>query len=175
MPPGIRRCGWLRCAPATAQPVLLTTRMSNTETRREVGSDEARSWWDRGAIGLSSLCAVHCLLFPLLALGVPVLSEADLFGGRVHLWLLIAAVPLSFAALLVSQRHHPNRWVAVGIISGLLLLTGGVLAHELLGHGAVEVAVTVLGSAVLLVAHFANLRLHRQRHPAGTPAAHNGP
>lgn len=119
-----------------------------------------KSLIDRSAMGLSVICGVHCLLVPILALGVPVLSETDVFGERAHLWLLLAAVPLSIAALVLSRRHHPNRWVTAGIIVGLTLLTSGVLAHEVLGHGLVEVTVTLLGAGILLVAHFLNLRLH---------------
>lgn len=139
-------------------------------SRDSTQTTRARSWFDRGAMSLSVVCALHCLLLPIVAIGVPVLSETALFGERAHLWLLIAAVPLSVAALITSQRHHPNRWVAAGIVSGLVLLGGGVIAHEAFGHGMVEVSVTLAGAGVLLLAHLANLRLHRME----PSAAHSG-
>lgn len=42
------------------------------------------------------------------------------------------------------------------------MLSSGVALHELLGHGQVEVVVTLIGAAVLLLTHIYNLRLHRQ-------------
>jgi hypothetical protein len=61
---------------------------------------------DRAAIGLSSLCIVHCLLVPLAVASLPFLGQALPAGEAVHAWLLLAAPAISAPALWIGYRAH---------------------------------------------------------------------
>ncbi|MCR9278257.1 MAG: MerC domain-containing protein [Pseudomonadaceae bacterium] len=136
--------------------------MSDLPPASADGTQPRRRWLDRFAVGLSFACAVHCLVLPVVAIGVPILAETGWLGSSAHVWMLLLAAPISLAALALSWRHHHNRAITTGIIVGLLLLSSGVALHEILGHGRIEVAVTLIGAMILLLTHIYNLRLHRE-------------
>jgi MerC mercury resistance protein len=111
---------------------------------------------DRFAIGLSSLCLVHCLATPLLLLILPAASLTFAFPDSFHLWMLLTAIPVSVLALLAGHRHH-------GLTLPTLLAFTGI---GLLGYGAMFVATrnlelvfTALGALFLAGAHIWNARL----------------
>lgn len=117
--------------------------------------------YDMAAIGLSSLCMVHCLALPVLAASLPVLgawAEAE----WVH-WLFVAlAAPVS---LLAFVRSSPSglSWGCVALaILGLAALIAGIAGWP--DHEA-ETVMTVIGSGLLAAAHVLNWR--RMRHPHG--------
>jgi cytochrome bd-type quinol oxidase subunit 2 len=117
--------------------------------------------FDHAAIGLSGLCVVHCLLLPLAAAFLPLLSawaEAE----WVHLLFVAIALPLTATALRRSHRRHPLPAAVVALATaGLLLLTLGAVGWPL--H-ALETPLTVAGSLALAGAHLWNLRrLHAAR------------
>jgi MerC mercury resistance protein len=68
---------------------------------------------DKLAIGLSSLCLVHCLAFPLAALALPLLGLATLFPERFHLWMILVVLPVSGAALSMGHKRHGHKAPAV--------------------------------------------------------------
>lgn len=110
--------------------------------------------WDRLAMSLSGLCAVHCvstlfLLGALSSLGhlfeAPIIHETGL-----ALAVLLGAVALGFGAM----RHGRMLPVAIGSL-GL-----GVMAGALsLPHGAAEAVYTVLGVAIVALGHYLNGRV----------------
>ena len=48
---------------------------------------------DKAAIGLSLLCAIHCLAFPLLVVLVPSLVALPLHNESFHFWMVVAVIP----------------------------------------------------------------------------------
>ncbi|MET0288661.1 MAG: MerC domain-containing protein [Pseudoxanthomonas sp.] len=119
------------------------------------------AWFDASALGLSSLCLLHCLALPVLAAVLPALAswaEAE----WVHLVFAAIAVPLAGLALWRSHRVRP---LPVGLIAlaalglaGLMLGASGWPSH------AAETPFTVAGSLLLAWAHLWNWR--RRPHPA---------
>ena len=79
---------------------------------------------DNIAIGLSTVCAVHCLFLPIILTLLPALSLNVLGDETFHQWLLIAVIPTSFIALTMGCRQHKNLSV---MIFGLLGLTTLIL------------------------------------------------
>ncbi|WP_454278264.1 MerC domain-containing protein [Sphingomonas sp. Marseille-Q8236] len=112
---------------------------------------------DRLAISASSLCLVHCLLFPILIAFLPSIAAWADLGETFHIVMLAIAIPLSGTALLRGVRRHGHRgpmtWGLIGL--GLLML-GVVFETSMAGT-----ALTVTGGIVLAVAHVLNLRADR--------------
>jgi hypothetical protein len=118
---------------------------------------------DRGAALISNLCLVHCLALPLAALLVPAGLGAAMplvADGHGPAWLhwafLLAAVPLSAAALLAGLRRHGRRLPALVAAFGFGAMVAGAGAH---GSGIVEPLLTVAGGLIIAAAHAHNLRL----------------
>lgn len=113
---------------------------------------------DKTGIWLAIVCALHCLLVPVL---LPTLS---LLGLSFLGWEVLERVVLSFslvigaAAILIGMRHHQS------FIPLLLLLVGGVfyVQKNHFGHGF-EPVMVLAGAALIVTAHVINLQLCRVR------------
>lgn len=120
---------------------------------------------DRTAIGLSFICAIHCLLLPI---AVAVLPSATLIGLEdelFHRLLLIVVLPVSAYALMSGLRRHRNRIVLVTGVAGLMvLIVGAAFGHDLFGETG-ERIVTLIGSALVALGHFRNFQLCQRPSP----------
>lgn len=112
---------------------------------------------DGVAIGLSSLCLLHCLALPVAASLLP-LAGAWAQAEWVH-WLFVAvAAPISAWVLLVRT---PRSWPLIALAGlGLALLVAG--AAEFPSHD-LETPVTVAGGVVLALTHVLNWRARLKR------------
>lgn len=121
-----------------------------------LNSFTARPDWDRLAIGLSGLCALHCIGTVLL-LGA-LSSIAELFAAPI-IHEAGLALAIAFGAIAIgigSFRHGQLLPVAIGSL-GL-----GVMAGALsLPHGAGEAVYTVVGVAILALGHYLNIAASR--------------
>ena len=117
---------------------------------------------DRSAIGLSMLCALHCLLLPLAIVLYPSSTSVLPDDELVHLSILFIVIPISIFALLKGAHLHKNRLVfLIGLFGLLTLILALIIGHDLLGtHG--EKIFTLVGSLMLIVAHFRNFSICRQ-------------
>lgn len=118
----------------------------------------ARALMDRIAIGLSGVCAIHCLITPLVLVALPVAAGAWLGGESFHLWLLLLILPLSATALTLGCRRHKDMAVMLLGAAGMTLLVLAVLfGARWLGENG-ERALTLAGSAALITGHLRNFR-----------------
>ncbi len=108
---------------------------------------------DRLAIGLSGLCALHCVATAVAVvllssvagvLAAPIFHEAGLIIA-----MILGAIALGDGAL----RHGLLLPVAVGSL-GLGVMAGAMT----LGHGMAETAYTILGVTLLAFGHELNRR-----------------
>jgi xanthosine utilization system XapX-like protein len=113
---------------------------------------------DRFAIGLSSLCLLHCLALPLGALALPLLGLATLLPESFHIWMVVVTLPVSGVALLLGHRRHGHRAPTVIALIGIALLGSGAI---LFGEGALQIVATILGALLLAIAHLRNSSLQR--------------
>ncbi len=116
----------------------------------------AHAWrLDRFAMGLSGLCAVHCLATALLV-GM-FSSVAGLFASPIiHEAGLAVAILLGAIALGVgAMRHGLMLPVAVGSL-GLGVMAGALT----MPHGTDEIVFTLLGLAILAFGHELNRRAY---------------
>ena len=116
---------------------------------------------DRFGLSLSGLCAVHCLILPLLLAALP-LTTAHVLHDWVHPVLVLIVAPVGVHAIRSGLRVHGSRGVAAWLGVGLVLVLGALPWHFLLGlHG--ESALTLTGSLCLAVGHWTNSRRSAHR------------
>lgn len=110
--------------------------------------------WDRFGVALSSLCMVHCLGLPLVAVLMPALALPD--SHAFHVGLLAFVAPIALIALAAGFRRH-RAWAPVSIGAfGLALLISAISPGL---PGVAEKGLTVAGGVLLMVAHLSNSRL----------------
>jgi hypothetical protein len=120
---------------------------------------------DKTSIWLALVCALHCLLVPVL---LPTLSLMGLsFLGMLWLERVVLTVSLLIggAAVVIGMRHHrspiPLLMLAAG---GLLYFNKHAFSHE------IEYAMIIMGSILIVSAHVMNLHLCRVRKVADCSA-----
>lgn len=117
---------------------------------------------DKMAIGISLLCAIHCLAFPLMMVLLPSLAVLQFDDEAFHFWMVMVVIPTSAYALTMGCKKHEHYRVAVLGIVGLLLLTSAAfLGAALLGE-LWEKVLTVTGASIVALGHYSNYRLCRQ-------------
>lgn len=114
---------------------------------------------DKTAIGLSLLCAVHCLLLPLVVILLPSLAASTFAGEAFHQWLVLAVVPTSLIALTMGCRKHHQKTVLAWGLSGLaFIFLALMLGHDTLGETG-EKTFTLIGAAFIAWGHYRNFKL----------------
>ncbi len=117
-----------------------------------------QDWFDRFAIGASGLCLLHCLLLPILLVGMPSGVHALGGGEAFHIAILFTAIPLSLLGLISGRKlHDAIRPVQLGVAGLLFLLTG--ISFEIAQAPLIGTALTVCGSLILVGAHILNWKL----------------
>lgn len=118
----------------------------------------ASLFWDKLGIGISGVCAIHCLLLPVAVAVLPLWSFATVLHDWLHPVFILLIAPTVYYA---SKRSHFDRKIT-GVLSAgfFLILIGWIFGHFLIGL-LFETILTVLGSAVLVTGHWFNFRHHQ--------------
>ncbi|TYK65750.1 MerC domain-containing protein [Colwellia echini] len=117
---------------------------------------------DKIAIGISMLCAIHCLLLPLILVLLPSLGALQLQNEAFHLWMLIAVIPISTYALTLGCKKHKNYYLLAWGVLGLVLMILAVLfGHEIAGESG-EKLLTLFGAMFVSIAHWQNFKRCQQ-------------
>jgi len=112
-----------------------------------------RGRFDRAGIVLSGLCALHCVLGIVLVSALGLGGEL-LFAPEIHEVGLAVAIGVGALSLGLGALRHGNARPLLLGVAGLALM-GGALA---VGHGVSEAVLTILGVALVAIAHLRNLR-----------------
>jgi len=118
---------------------------------------------DKIGISLSGLCAIHCLVTPLLLLFIP--AWGSYFQHEfVHIIFFLIVSPLALVSFYRVLKKHRNRVpLILGIIgSGVLLLSFFEAGHN---HSGVHF-LSVVGSIFLISGHYISLKKCRCGHTA---------
>jgi len=107
-------------------------------------------------IGLSLLCLVHCLAFPVLIAFAPAILRGLPGDDVTHRSLAVAIGFVGFLAFRSGYKVHRKRWVLAAFATGLLLVSIAAVLGEAVLTGYGEAAVTVCGGFVLVTAHLVN-------------------
>ena len=68
-------------------------------------------WLDKLAISMAVLCAIHCLIVPVMIVSVPLISTTFFVHENFHLWMLIAVFPTTLASILLGCKKHRDKYV----------------------------------------------------------------
>lgn len=113
---------------------------------------------DKSAIGLSLLCAIHCLALPLAAVLLPSIAVLPLADEAFHYWMLIGVLPISAYALTMGcKKHQHYRLLIIGGVGLSILVFAAFAGHDLLGETG-EKTLTVIGAMILALGHILNHR-----------------
>ena len=98
---------------------------------------------DKLSICLSLCCILHCIALPVIILMIPSFASLWINNEKVHVILVLFAVPISLFAMAKSLRiHHNYKCIGLAVI-GLSLLVGAIFMHDInfgsesshIGHG----------------------------------------
>ena len=121
--------------------------------------NSAQAITDKLAIGLSLMCAIHCLAQTVLLALLPSMVALQLDNEAFHLWMVVAVLPSSVYALTLGCKQHKRyRLLVFGFIGLTLLVMAVVLGEERIGEAG-EKILTVLGAGFIAVGHWFNFRL----------------
>ena len=121
-----------------------------------------QEYTDKFAIGLSMLCAIHCLLLPLLLVALPSIGALQLQNEAFHFWMLATVIPTSLYALTIGcKKHQRYRLLSWGISGLILMLMAVFFGHDIAGEYG-EKILTLLGAILVVVAHWGNFRRCQQ-------------
>jgi hypothetical protein len=113
--------------------------------------------WDRFGLGISTICAIHCLVFPVLIALLP-LASVPLFEEWLHPVFVALIAPTVYFA---SKRSHFDKKITRLLVWGfVLVLAGWLLGHFWLGFWF-ETGATFAGSVLLIWGHWLNYRHHQ--------------
>lgn len=124
-------------------------------------SNKLRTIADLVGLCGSTICALHCLLLPILLVSSTTLPTFFLNDQAFHTIILWLVLPTALTAFAMGCWKHKDIFV---IFFGLLGIVGlclsAVWLHDVLGESG-ERAVTLLASASLIIAHIRNWRICR--------------
>lgn len=118
------------------------------------------AFWDRLGIGISGLCAIHCLFFPVAIALLPLWPASQSIHDWTHPILFILIVPTVFFALKGKEIFST---IGKYLISGLLVVGFAWMLHDWIGNWG-EASVTLAGSALLVRGHWLNYQFHKRKH-----------
>ena len=98
---------------------------------------------DKLSICLSLCCILHCIALPVIILMIPSFASLWINNEKVHVILVLFAVPISLFAMAKSLRvHHNYKCISLAVI-GLSFLVSAIFMHDInfgsesshIGHG----------------------------------------
>lgn len=138
--------------------------------------------FDRLAISLSSLCAIHCIALPIAASVTPLLMSTINHGNAVHeFWfhqfILIFIIPVSIFALVTGFRcHKKNLPMLLGGLGLSILVIVALFAEQLISQQVIshtgETILTVIGGIIHAAGHISNALATKASHTTSCSTAH---
>jgi uncharacterized membrane protein YfcA len=111
---------------------------------------------DRLGILASSICAVHCLLTPVVLSLSAVWAHYLPSDERFHRVIAFIVAGLGASAVVANYRRHRRRRVLLLMGAGLVCIFLGAYYGERLRSHTTEIGVTPLGSALMISGHRLN-------------------
>ena len=119
----------------------------------------AQAFTDKFSIGLSMLCAIHCLFLPFILVLLPSIAAMQLEHETFHKWMVYAVLPTSLYALTAGCKKHKQYQLLLLGGAGLTLMVLAIsLGHDTLGEVG-EKILTVSGAILVAAGHFLNFKL----------------
>ena len=113
---------------------------------------------DKLAIVFSAACTLHCLMVPSFLIVTSGFFTLSIHNELIHYLLLSLAIPISLFWLnSVLKKHTKPAFFYVGIF-GLATLVSAIFIGEIIFDNFGEEILSVLGSAMVVYAHYRNYR-----------------
>ena len=97
--------------------------MDITQVKKQFG--------DKLSICLSICCILHCIALPVIILMIPSFASLWINNEKIHVILVLFAVPISLFAMAKSLRiHHNYKCISLAVI-GLSLLVSAIFMHDI--------------------------------------------
>jgi hypothetical protein len=122
----------------------------------EITADISRRWADRLGVWASALCVVHCVLTPVLLSSSVVLAHFLPGEESVHRSFAVLVAVFGAIALLAGFRKHGRRRILILMGAGLSCIAATAWLGDRLPSHTYEVAITMLGSVLMITAHRLN-------------------
>jgi|SRR5271170_1594371 len=114
---------------------------------------------DMLGVGASSLCAVHCVLTPLIIGFLPAISARFLSNQTAHQFLAFWVIFFCLTAIVPAYLRHKRASILTLMIVGLsLVLFATYFAAKTVGESW-ELPCITLGNFTLIAAHLKNRKL----------------
>jgi hypothetical protein len=107
-------------------------------------------------IGLSGLCMIHCLVFPLLVSFAPAILRALPGDDVTHRTLAIGIALAGGLAFRSGYKIHRKGWVLALFLLGITLISAAAALGDTVLSAYGEAGITVCGSVLLIAAHWLN-------------------
>lgn len=112
-----------------------------------------RSYLDVMGFSASFLCAIHCMLMPLV-LSFGLVGMSWLESPLVEWTFILSTLVLASWSLLGSLPNHNNKRPLVIAVIGFAIILGVHLLEHVVGH-----VVAAIGGVLIAYAHYLNWRL----------------
>lgn len=111
--------------------------------------------WDAISIGASVICAIHCVLLPVIFTTITLSGIEILENPYLEAFTLLISMGIGGWAIWrgYKQLHH-RKELLVYFFAGLALMLTGNFIH----HTPVEMFLKITGAVLLITAHIKNLR-----------------
>ena len=96
-------------------------------------------WLDHIAIGMAAVCAVHCLLMPILITILPIIATSFIVHQDFHLWMIFFVLPTTGFAIFIGCRSHKDRGVFALSAIGLSILVFDLVYERIYLSGSLDV------------------------------------
>ena len=113
---------------------------------------------DKFAITVSLACAIHCLFVPSFVILSAGFLSITIDNELIHKLLIFIVVPVSIFALYAGyQNHKTTSFFSSAIVGMIALIVAVLMGEKLLGESG-EQGITLLGSLLLVYAHYQNFQ-----------------
>jgi hypothetical protein len=120
-------------------------------------------WVNADTLGIaaSTLCVVHCLALPLVALALPALASRLGNDHITHAVLALFVVAFCFFAIVPGYRRHKHGAVLAGMLTGVGLVLFATFGAESMFGPYSEMPLITIGNFMVVAAHLRNRKLLR--------------
>ena len=87
-----------------------------------ISTSRRHGWLDHLAVGMAAVCAIHCLLTPILIMALPIIATSFFVHQDFHLWMIFLVLPTTIFAVFMGCRNHKDRVVLALSAIGLSVL-----------------------------------------------------
>ncbi len=112
---------------------------------------------DNFGLTVSAVCAIHCILLPILIILSPYIELAFFTSHEFHETLMYFILPTSLIAFTLGCRKHNDDIVKLGGICAIFVLLIAISLHEF--SEVLSVILTLFASSLLIFTHLRNRNL----------------